>query len=184
MQHSGTKRLETDRLILRKLTLNDAFAAFKNWTNDRDVTKYLTWPVHEHLNTTQKVIRDWVNRYEQRDFYQWAIVLKENGDEPIGTISVVKKDDNTRMVQIGYCIGKKWWHQGITTEALSALIRYFFQEVNVNRIEARHDPNNQNSGKVMLKCGMKFEGILRQADRNNQGICDAAMYAILAEDYS
>jgi ribosomal-protein-alanine N-acetyltransferase len=75
-----------------------------------------------------------------------------------------------------------WWHRGYTSEALAELIRFFFEEVGANRIEARHDPRNPNSGKVMLKCGMKYEGTIRQADCNNQGICDYAMYGILRTD--
>ena len=102
---------------------------------------------------------------------------------PIGSISVVHRDDHVEMVQIGYCIGKAWWGNGITSEALNALIHFFFNKVKVNRIEARHDPRNPNSGKVMLKCGMKYEGTMRESDRNNQGICDASMYAILVKDF-
>jgi len=70
-----------------------------------------------------------------------------------------------------------------TSEALNTLINFFFEEVGVSRIESRYDPNNPNSGKVMIKCDMKYEGLKRQADWNNQGICDSVEYAILAEDY-
>ena len=87
------------------------------------------------------------------------------------------------MVHIGYCIGRTWWNKGYTSEALKELLRFFFEEVGVNRIESRHDPRNPNSGKVMLKCGLNYEATLRQSDKNNQGICDAAHYAILAEEY-
>jgi ribosomal-protein-alanine N-acetyltransferase len=87
------------------------------------------------------------------------------------------------MAHLGYCIGKEWWHLGIMTEALGSVIKYLFEEVGMNRIEARHDTNNPNSGKVMLKCGMKYEGTMRQADMNNQGLSDCSLYAILAEDY-
>jgi ribosomal-protein-alanine N-acetyltransferase len=80
-------------------------------------------------------------------------------------------------------LGKHWWNKGIMSEALMELIKFFFEKVGVNRIELRHDPNNPNSGKVMAKCGMKFEGHLRQADKNNQGIVDTIYYGILAEDY-
>lgn len=59
------------------------------------------------------------------------------------------------MAHIGYCIGRKWWKQGITSEALKAVIDFLFDEVKTNRIEARHDPRNPNSGLVMKKCGMK-----------------------------
>lgn len=87
------------------------------------------------------------------------------------------------MAHIGYCIGKQWWHKGITSEALRSVIKYLFEEVEIRRIESRHDPRNPNSGAVMQKCGMKYEGTLRQADWNNQGVCDACYYAILLTEY-
>ena len=59
---------------------------------------------------------------------------------------------------------------------------YLFDEVGMNRIEACFDPNNPNSGKVMAKCGMKYEGTIRRSERNNQGICDSCWYGILAEE--
>lgn len=77
---------------------------------------------------------------------------------------------------------QKWWKQGITSEALTAIVKFFFEEVGINRIETRHDSKNPNSGKVMMKCGLKYEH--READWNNQGRCDSAMYALLAKDYN
>jgi len=182
LQHLGTKELETKRLVLRRLTINDTAAVFYNWANDDEVTHYLSWPTHTDMNIISNVLLDWIENYAKNDFYQWAIVLKEI-NEPIGTISVVDKNDDIKMVTIGYCIGKKWWNKGITSEALNAIIKFFFDEVGINRIEARHDPNNQNSGKVMAKCGMKLEGHLRQAHKNNTGICDHIIYGILSEEY-
>lgn len=87
------------------------------------------------------------------------------------------------IAHIGYCIGRRWWHQGITSEAFAAVIRYFFETVGAGRVEARHDVNNPHSGGVMRKCGLKHEGTLRQSGRNNQGICDEAWYGILREEY-
>jgi [ribosomal protein S5]-alanine N-acetyltransferase len=182
MEHLGTKELETKRLILRRFTINDAEFIFKNWASDDEVTKYLTWPSHKNINETISIREKWMKEYEKKDFYQWAIVFKEI-NEPIGSISVVKQSDDIKMVHIGYCIGKKWWNKGITSEALKTLIKFFLEDVGVNRIESRHDPNNPNSGKVMVKCGMKYEGHMRQADKNNQGIVDYVEYGILAEDY-
>jgi len=182
MKHLGTKELETKRLILRRFTLNDAEKVFNNWANNDEVTKYLSWPSHNNINTTENVLEQWIQNYNKDDFYQWAIVPKEI-NEPIGTISVVDKNDDIQMVEIGYCIGKQWWNKGITTEALNAIIKYFFEEIRVNRIEAWHDINNPNSGKVMAKCGMKCEGNLRQSRKNNTGICDHAIYGILLEEY-
>jgi ribosomal-protein-alanine N-acetyltransferase len=182
MKHLGTKDLETKHLILRKFTTGDAESMYKNWANDNDVTKFLTWKPHETIEITKNILENWMSNYGKDNFYLWAIVLREI-NEPIGSVSVVKQDDEIRMVHIGYCIGKKWWHKGITSEALKIIIKYFFEKIGVNRVESRHDPNNPNSGKVMAKCGMKYEGTMRQADVNNQGICDYCEYGIIAEDY-
>lgn len=175
--------LESQRLLLRKFTTDDAQAMFDNWASDPDVTKFLTWPTHKNVDVSKGVLNDWTSQYEDLNFYQWAIVVKDNGNIPIGSIGVVKFDDVIQMVHVGYCIGKKWWFKGITSEALTLLIKFFFEEVEVKRIEARYDPRNNNSGKVMKKCGLQYEGTMRQADKNNLGICDTIMYAILRDDY-
>jgi len=183
MLHKGTVALETERLVLRRFEASDAEAMFNNWTSDDEVTKFLTWSAHSDVSVSRSLIDRWLASYQNPNYYTWAIVPKELG-EPIGSISGVAQRDDIRMVHIGYCIGRKWWRQGYTSEALAALIRFFFEDVGVNRIESRHDPRNPNSGKVMMKCGLKYEGTLRQSDINNQpGFCDAAYYAILAEDY-
>ena len=181
MNHLGTKRMETERLILRRFTQKDVQPMFENWASDSEVTKYLTWPAHSSQDVTAYVLADWIAGYEKDDFYQWAIELKSLG-QPIGSIAVVSRKDSAKLVHIGYCLGKSWWGQGLMTEALGAVIGFFFDEVGVNRVESRHDPNNPGSGAVMRKCGMHYEGTLRQSDRNNQGICDASWYALLAEE--
>ena len=183
MKHCGTQRLETRRLVLRRYTNEDAVAMYNNWASDEEVTKYLTWSTHSSQAVSEAVTQDWVKNYSDERYYQWAIVLKENGDEPIGSIAVVDMKEEISIAHIGYCIGRKWWHKGITSEALKAVMDFLFDVVDVNRIEARHDPRNPNSGKVMKKCGMRYEGTLRSSDRNNQGICDACYYAMLKSEH-
>lgn len=182
MKHLGTRTIKTRRLCLRPFSPGDAPAMFRNWASDPEVTRYLTWPAHDSPDVSAWVLKDWCSHYEEPSYYQWAIELKELG-EPIGSIAVVRQDGSAQWVELGYCIGKPWWHQGIVSEALNALVAFFFDEVGTGRIQARHDPRNPNSGAVMRKCGMRYEGTLRRADRNNQGICDAAIYAILREEY-
>ena len=183
MTHKGSVTLETERLILRRFTIDDTEPMFRNWASDQEVTKYLTWPTHTSIDVSKAAISGWLNLYSNDDHYSWTIVLKELS-EPIGSIAAVKQDSETDMVHIGYCIGRNWWHKGYTSEALNRLVEFFFEEVGVHRIESRHDPRNPNSGKVLQKAGLQFEGIMRKSDQNNQsGYCDAAYYAILAEDY-
>ena len=182
LNHKGTKTIETDRLILRPFAMDDAPAMYRNWASDDAVTKHLTWPTHPSVEVTKMVLADWTASYIRDDYYQWAIVLKENGPEPIGSISAVHIHEKIDGAVMGYCMGRSHWGKGIMTEALTALIDFFFTEVGVNRIEADHDPNNPASGRVMEKSGMRHEGIMRQAGLSNQGIIDVSRWAILRQD--
>ena len=181
MNHLGTQRIETSRLVLRRFTLADADAMYKNWAGDPEVTKYLTWQTYSGVETANEILSIWTKEYEKENFYQWAIELKELG-QPIGSISVVEQKEKAKVAHIGYCIGRNWWNRGIMSEALKAVMDFLFDEVGFNRLESRHDPNNPNSGKVMARCGMKLECTMRQSDWNNQGICDASWYALLKEE--
>jgi aspartyl-tRNA(Asn)/glutamyl-tRNA(Gln) amidotransferase subunit C len=178
MNHIGTRELATKHLTLRRFELEDAENMFYNWANDPQVTRYLTWPTHEDTDTTRKVVASWVGSYEKNDYYMWAIELNDI-EQPIGSISAVAVDDNTESVEIGYCLGKEFWHKGYATEALTEVIRFFLEEVGAGRVAARHDVENPVSGKVMAAAGMEYEGTLRRSTRNNQGICDMAYYSVI-----
>ena len=181
MKHLGTVVLETPRLVLRRFTAADARAMFENWASDPEVTRYLTWPTHTNMDVTRQILEDWVTHYCEVQYYHWAIVPKDQHNAPVGSIAVMALDDRTEKATVGYCIGKPWWHRGITTEALQAVIDFLLRDVGLRRVEAYHDPRNPHSGAVMRKCGMQYEGTLRASDRNNQGICDASWYAILKD---
>lgn len=175
MKHLGTRNIETERLVLRRFVLEDADKMYQNWASDSEVTKYLTWSAHESVEVTKSVLSDWISSYDNENQYQWCIAKKEN-DEPIGNISVVKFNEKTESFEIGYCIGRAYWHQGITSEALAAVMKYLLDEVGARRIEAAHDTRNPHSGAVMQKCGLHYEGTRIQAGYNTTGICDIALY--------
>lgn len=178
MIHLGTKTIETPRLILRQFRLSDAAYMYENWASDPMVTRYLTWPPHESVEISCKIIASWMAEYEKNRTYQWCIECKAVS-EAIGSISAIRLNEAIGAVEIGYCIGRAYWNCGITSEALSAVIDFFFNEVGANRVEARHDSHNPNSGKVMQKCGMLYEGMRKMADKNNRGICDIALYGAI-----
>ena len=181
--HKGTQTIETERLILRRFRPEDAQAMYDRWASDPEVTRFLTWPPHADTGVTRQVIESWTAEYDKPDFYQWAITVKAQDDLPVGSISVVFHDDRCRKAEVGYCIGRAWWRQGITSEALAGVIAFLFGEVGMERVEAKHDVNNPNSGRVMEKCGMRKEGVYRRSDWNNQGIVDCCMHAILRDEW-
>ena len=177
MKHLGTKRIETKRLVLRRFTIEDAEHMYKNWASDEEVTRFLMWPVHESVESTRNLLKTWIEAYAEDTKYEWCIALKEN-DEPIGSMGVIKIVEKAELMEIGYCISRAWWHQGITSEALAAVMDFLFDEVGVNRVESRHDTRNPHSGQVMKKCGMRYEGTSIEADWNNSGVCDKAFYGL------
>ena len=169
MTHKGTVTLLTDRLVLRRFTLDDAGPMYENWASEDAVTKYLTWPTHASVDVTRSVLADWISRYESADFYQWAIELKELG-QVIGSISVGPQKPAVESCELGWCIGSRWWGQGIMPEAGRAVLGYLFDEVGFARVAAAHAVGNPKSGRVMQKLGMRYEGTFRQAGRCNQGM--------------
>lgn len=175
-------QIETKRLILRPFILEDVPSVFYNWASDPETTKYMSWPTHRTLEDSEAYVRYTMEANRNGDACEWAITIKASG-EVIGSLGASLKNEHTGVVNSGYIISKKYWRQGYTSEAYGAAIDFLFRENQVNRIEAYHDPNNPGSGAVMRKCGLTYEGTLRKSDMNNTGICDAAWYGILKEEY-
>lgn len=182
MEHVGTLRIESDRLVLRRFKLGDAESIFTNWANDDQVTKHLTWPTHKSVEISQKVLGFWIKDYDKLDTYHWGIQLKTT-DDLIGSISVVNIDEDNESCEIGYCIGQKYWGQGITSEALNLVIDFLFKSIEPERIYALHHSDNPASGKVMKKAGMQYEGRLRHYRKKTSGeYVDCDFYSILKSD--
>lgn len=182
MKHCGTQPLNSQRLLLRPFCKEDAAPMFRNWGSNPNVTRFLRWPTQQDVQTAETVINSWIEKYSEPDWYQWAIVPKDL-NEPIGSISVVRYDDRTESMELGYCIGENWWKQGYTSEAMELVLAYLFQTVGANRVAARHDTENPGSGAVMAHAGMRYEGLQRQADWSNMGDHrDMVFRAILRSD--
>lgn len=183
LNHKGVRRIETERIILRKFRKEDSYDMYNNWASDDEVTKYLSWPTHSSVELSKNVISLWINNQSKEDFYNWAIVWKKT-NEVIGSIGLVNVDNINESCEVGYCISKKFWGQGVTSEAFLALIKFAFDEVGFERITGRHHVENTASGKVMEKCGLQYEGTLRKVIKNNCGaLVDCKYYSILKEEF-
>ena len=152
MNYLGSKTLETDRLILRPFEENDAIAIFNNWASDPEVTKYLTWNHHSDIKQTNEILSIWLKQYEKPERINFGIVLKDT-NELIGGIDVVGYIEGVPV--IGYCISRKHWNNGYTTEAFKKVIEFLFSlDHKTIRVDAMVD--NIASNKVILKCGGKY----------------------------
>ena len=181
MNKAGTQRIETDRLILRRFRSEDAEDMYANWASDPEVTRFLTWPTHSSVDVTKAILSDWIPRYKDGGYYNWAMEYKDTG-KVIGNISVVRLIESIDAAEMGYCMSRAYWGQGLMPEALSAVMDHLFDVVGLNRVAACHDANNPKSGRVMEKAGMKQEGILRAAGKNNLGICDEVWHSMIRSD--
>ena len=183
MEHLGTRKLTTNRLLLRKFVLNDTHQIFNNWGNDELTSRYLSWRTHSNEKETKKILEIWLNDYNKPDTYNWAVELKETG-EIIGSIMVGRKQDKFQTCKIGYNYGSKYWGKGYATEALKEVCRYLLEEVGYRLVEAQYVSGNPASGKVMEKAGMKKDGILRQRriDKITGEVYDLICYSIVKEE--
>lgn len=179
--HKGTQTIRTERLILRKFTVDDAPAMFEGWASDERVTRYLTWDPHGSPEETRQLLALWCAGYQSPAAYHWAMEYK---GALIGDISVVQLDERSEHASLGYCIGHAYWGRGLMTEAAKAVIDYLFGEVGVNRVEISHAVKNPASGRVAQKCGLIFEGTKREFFKNSAGeFLDISFYGILKSEW-
>lgn len=169
MRHSGTQTIETPRLLLRRLLPGDAPMMYANWASDPEVTRWLRWEPHKTPAETQELLSAWALLYPNKDYYQWAMVEKASG-QVFGSISLVDSllgepqqrtawhglDLSGGCWEPGYCIGKRWWNQGYTTEALEAVVRYWFAHTDGQFLTCCHAMANPASGRVMEKAGFVY----------------------------
>jgi ribosomal-protein-alanine N-acetyltransferase len=152
----NTPTLETSRIILRPPSVDDAQTAFNNWTSDPDVAKFVRWNVHETVDTTVEWLTYEVENISKDNYYGWVFVLKETG-EIFGSGSVFFNDE-VNLFEIGFCIMKKYWGLGLTTEAGKSMVNFAFNELKQTTLFIRHAKENIGSGKVIAKLGFVYQG--------------------------
>ncbi len=173
--------LTTPRLILRPFTLDDA-PAVKELAGEWEIaatTANIPHPYEEGM--AEEWIRTHQENFDKGEAVSLAITLKPEGGL-VGAIGIHINKTN-RLAEMGYWVGKPFWNRGYCTEAAREVVRYAFEELDLNRVQARHMIKNPASGRVMQKIGMQYEGTLRQSIFRWDKFEDAAMYSILRDEY-
>lgn len=150
MNHIGTRKFETERLICRKFEISDSKDAFRYWASNPNIQLEYGEPVYDTLDKTVDLINRYINNYINEDYYRWAIVQKDTG-ENIGQIAFCKVYSERKIAEIEYCIGENFWGHGYAREALNGLIGYAFSKTDFEKLEAYHRIENTKSGKVLEK---------------------------------
>jgi len=172
---------ETHRLSLRKLNLEDVNDYFEFASNPL-VTTYTWWNYHKSTDESFDYISRVIDKYNSQEAYHWGIVYKDT-NKIIGRTGYVTIDEFNKRAEIGFALSNDFWNMGIVTEATKPIIRYGFEELELNRIEGRCNFENLGSEKVMKKLGMSFEGTLREQLNIKGEFTDQKMFAILRREY-
>ena len=178
----GPQTIETQRLILRKYVEADATAVFKNWASDPSVQIPLNEPVYETIEAVEKLVKEYIDSFAVAGKYRWAMVSRENG-ECIGLISYFLVDTDNDFAEIEYGIGKQYWGLGLTTEAVEAVMAFGFEQMKLHKIQITCKEYNKASQRVIEKCGLTYEGTLRDYFNEEGNYIGRMYYSILIDEY-
>lgn len=173
--------LETERLILRKVTSED-IEDLHYYGSNKEVSKYVTWQTHRTLADTRQYVEHILKLYQDRKLAPWGIEYKETG-QFIGTIDFVSWQTKHKIAEIGYALSQDFWGKGIVTEAAYEILEFGFENMDLVRIQAKCSVENRGSERVMEKVGMSFEGIIRKGMFIKGQHKDYKLYSILDEDF-
>lgn len=183
MHHAGTQLIETERLILDRLTRDDV-DSISSWSGDPAVYQYLSaYP--KSRAEVEKVVGMVVDAYARPDCYYWAIRIKGSKDV-IGVIFMDTVYDRNCMCAVEFILARRHWGFGYAEEALRAIINYMFTHTDCHRMQAKA-PINHRAGEVTLhRVGMFREGVLREAYMDKEhpdSWNDMVIYGVLSSEW-
>ena len=176
MVHKGTKELESSRLLLCRMREDDALEIFNGFVNQESFLYYANKEkrtLDEEINSLKGID----SKYLNDDYYNWVIKLKDN-NQIIGSINL-KVEDINETVEFNYVIDERFWNKGYMSEALNLVKDYCLNELCVNRFQGGCCIENLASKRVMEKCNMQCEGILRNYIILRDGYHDMYMFSII-----
>ncbi len=172
--------LTTARTRLRKIRLEDADDLYA-YGRDPEVSRFVGWDTHRSIADAELFIEASLDKYERGDVADWGIEHGANGSF-IGTVGYLWWETHEAAAEIGYVLAKPYWGQGLMTEIASEVMRFGWDVMGLNRIQAHTEPENVGSRRVLEKCGMQFEGCLRERVRSGDGFVDLLLYAALRSE--
>lgn len=175
--------IETERLLLRRFREDDAGAVYRNWESIPEVAEFMLWDVSISEQETSERLGALISGYETDKLnYTWAIVPKDT-DEPVGSVILGWIDEYHHSAELVYMLSPCVRRMGYMTEAVTAVLQYGFETIGLNRIQADCYLRNIASARVMEKCGMRYEGLMRDLYLGKKGFENLFVYAITYKDW-
>ncbi len=175
--------IETDRLVLRAVTGDDADAVFAACSNPA-VTRFTLFDTHRTPDDTLSFVRDYVaGSYAEQSPDPFAVTVKPN-PRMVGAVGCRWESRPNRCMEMGYWVAEPLWGRGVATEAGRAVLRYVFAHYPVERVQARVIVGNPASVRVLEKLGFRHEGTLRSSLLRRGKFEDVALFALLRGEFS
>ncbi|HTL81157.1 MAG TPA: GNAT family protein [Bacteroidia bacterium] len=173
--------LETPRLLLRRMTNDDAPAHFLTRT-DPEGMKYLDREMAKDVSEIHDMVKLIDNNLANNLAINWAMEIKETG-EFIGSMGYYRNDFNNHRGEIGYQIARRFWRKGYSSEAMQAILSYGFEVIGFHSVMADINPANDASRALLEKFGFRQEAYFRQNHYFKGKFGDSAIYCLLQSEF-
>lgn len=176
--------LETERLILRPVTDEDAIGAFL-YASNPNITRYTLFETHQTIDDSLWFVRDYRrSRYVNKEPDPFAIVIKKDPVRlMVGALGAHWASQPNGTMELGYSLAEPYWGRGFVAEAARAVIRFVFTEYAVERLQARVFVGNDASDRVLQKLGFTREGVMRSAVLRRGQWWDIAIWSLLRREW-
>lgn len=168
--------------VLREQTMDD-LEDFHNYYTDPIVNEHIVSEIPNSLEESKYELQYWINVYYNKSGIYFGIARKDN-NQLIGSIGITGINRTHNRAEISYDLAKEYWHQGIMTKALNQLVKYGFETLRVNRLEAFALKENIASRALLKRCNFILEGELKQHRRHRGVYTDIGIFSLVREDYA
>ena len=170
--------IETERLLLRSLSMDDLEQMYSLRTNEK-VNTYLNKAPDESVQATRAKIEQILDLLEKNEAIFWVIAIKGNPEKMIGNMGYWRMQKEHFRAEIGYMLHPDHWQKGIMKEALNAVIGYGFENMKLHSIEANINPDNIPSGALLESCGFVQEAYYKENYYYDGVFYDSVIYSRL-----
>jgi RimJ/RimL family protein N-acetyltransferase len=149
---------DTSRLLARPAAVADAQVVFENYASDPAVAEYMTWKPHRRVDETIEFLQRCERTWAEGSAFPWTLWMKDGG----AFVGLIEIRVHATAVDLGYALARRWWRQGLMSEALAAVVHWALSQPEIYRVWATCDVDNAPSARVLERVGMAREGVLRR----------------------
>ena len=175
--------LRTDRLVLRAITESDGDALFDIFADD-EVTEHYAWDRFTTVTQGHELAARSVDQRRRHEALRWGLVLAGSSDIIIGTCGYTRWNTDHRYAIVGYDLNRSYWHRGLMSEALTAVLRWGFEHLAVHRMEASVLAGNTASVALLERAGFHREGMQRERVLHRGSFRDLWLYGLLHREWT